>query len=344
MSDPTGTPGLHDEAIRKTKTEPTRREPFVVHWLFWGRDGLRSFWGILLFYLLRELITAAVNPALTRIFHPTAHDAGVFVPRSLFTFEGSALVAVAAATWLMAWIERRRVAVYGFNRVCSMVRFFAGALWGVVTLSLLVFVLRVSGLLVFDARLLHGSEILRYGSIWLAGFLLVGLVEEASFRGYLQFTLTRGLRGALQLLNIEALSAGKLDAIAFWTSAFVLSFGFGLVHTTNSGESPLGLVVAGLIGLVFCLSLWKTGSLWWAIGFHATWDWAESFLYGVADSGTMVRGHLFATHPVGSPILSGGLTGPEGSAAALFIVLLIAGIIWMTLPRRGKGPAGLSVD
>jgi hypothetical protein len=72
-------------------------------------------------------------------------------------------------------------------------------------------------------------------------------------------------------------------------------------------------VAAGLAGLVFCFALYRTGSLWWAIGIHAAWDWSQSFLYGVADSGLMAEGHLFATHPVGKPILSGGLTGPEGS-------------------------------
>jgi hypothetical protein len=89
----------------------------------------------------------------------------------------------------------------------------------------------------------------------------------------------------------------------------------------------------GLIGLVFCLALWRTGSLWWAIGFHAAWDWAQSFLYGVADSGTIAQGRLFAAHPLGRPILSGGLTGPEGSAFILPIVLLSAGAILLTAPR-----------
>jgi len=94
---------------------------------------------------------------------------------------------------------------------------------------------------------------------------------------------------------------------------------------------------AGLIGLAFCLSIWRTGSLWWAIGFHAAWDWAQSFLYGVADSGILVQGRLFATHPVGRPVLSGGLTGPEGSVFILPTVALAAVVIQLTLPRTNRG-------
>ena len=89
--------------------------------------------------------------------------------------------------------------------------------------------------------------------------------------------------------------------------------------------------------MVFCFSLWRTGSLWWAIGFHTSWDWSQSFLYGVADSGTMVQHHLLATHPVGKPILSGGATGPEGSIFIIAILALISLIILFTLPRTHGG-------
>ena len=123
-------------------------------------------------------------------------------------------------------------------------------------------------------------------------------------------------------------------ALGFWTAALVFSILFGLGHGKNPGESPIGLLSAGLAAMVFCLSLWRTGSLWWAIGFHASWDWAQSFLYGVADSGIMVQHHLLSTHPIGKPILSGGATGPEGS---IFILAIMVLIILFTLPRSGEG-------
>jgi hypothetical protein len=74
--------------------------------------------------------------------------------------------------------------------------------------------------------------------------------------------------------------------------------------------------------------------LWWAIGFHASWDWAQSYLYGVADSGTMVNNHLLLTHPTGRPLMSGGFTGPEGSIYVLAVLLLVTIIVFLTLPKR----------
>jgi hypothetical protein len=161
---------------------------------------------------------------------------------------------------------------------------------------------------------------------------LVALAEEVFLRGYLQFTATRALSALYRWLG-----ASHANVLGFWTAAAILSFVFGFGHSSNGGESPLGLLAAGLVGLVFCLSLWRTGSLWWAIGFHAAWDWAQSFLFGVADSGLIVRGRLFATHPVGRPFLSGGLTGPEGSIYILPAVLLVAVVILLTLPQTHRG-------
>ncbi len=124
------------------------------------------------------------------------------------------------------------------------------------------------------------------------------------------------------------------EALGFWTAALLFSILFGLGHTGNPGESPIGEVCAGAAGLLFCFSLWRTGSLWWAIGFHTAWDWSQSFLYGVADSGLMVQHHLLATHPAGKPILSGGSTGPEGSVFVIVVMLIAVIIIVTTLPRR----------
>jgi len=325
-------------------TDPAPPAHFTAVDIFFGADGLRAPWGILLFHILRiGLLAYCAFPFLTRLF-PGMSGATLFSkPASMLTYEGTGLLAVAAATWLLAKIERRPVSAFGLGGRHRVRNFVAGLAWGVALLSLLVFSLRAAGLLVFDGRLLSGRNEFRYGAIWLAGFLFVGMFEEYLFRGYLQFTLTRLIRDIVGWFRaMGSQSSGtriapghtpRLDAISFWIAALLLSCYFSLDHTANSGESPLGLVAVVLIGLVFCLSLWRTGSLWWAIGFHASWDWAQSFLYGVADSGGMVEGRLYATHPVGRPILSGGLTGPEGSFFIVPIVALIAAVVLLTLPR-----------
>ncbi|MGA2695995.1 MAG: type II CAAX endopeptidase family protein [Terriglobales bacterium] len=306
--------------------------PSFLNWVFFGPDGLRAGWGLLAFVAIFAVLAFSINFTLRRLGVPRTNPAAEMSPLLGILGEGGSFLLILLVTWIMSRIERRPQSVYGLGGNRKWPHFLAGIGWGFVCLSLLVGALLYAGFLVIDKRLLFGGELLRYAIVWFVGFLFVGLVEEYLTRGYVQYTLTRGLAGLYRHVFQTKHSA----ALGFWTSAIVFSFLFGLGHSSNPGESPLGLVSAGLAGVVFCLSLWRTGSLWWAIGFHASWDWSQSFLYGVADSGLMVQHHLFATHPVGKPILSGGATGPEGSSFILGIFVLIALIIFFTLPR-GQG-------
>lgn len=299
-----------------------------------GPDGLRAGWGLLIFIAIFAALSFSINFTLRRLGVPRPNPAAELSPWFGILGEGATFLLAYFVTWIMSKIEHRPQAIYGLADDRKLPRFLTGLGWGFVCLSVLVGTLIQAGFLIVDQRLLFAGDIFRYGAVWLIGFLMVGLVEEYLTRGYVQYTLTRGLAGLYKRMFKTDHSA----ALGFWTSAIAFSFLFGLGHSSNPGESPIGLVSAGLAGLVFCLSLWRTGSLWWAIGFHTSWDWSQSFLYGVADSGLMVQHHLFATHPVGRPILSGGATGPEGSSFIFGIFALIVLIIFFTLPR-GKGYA-----
>jgi uncharacterized protein len=309
-----------------TPTKPPR-----LRHVFIGTQGLRAGWGLLIFIALMFALLKGVS-ALGNLLHLFPQERAVdkeIAPSFAFFGELPPFLAALFVTWIMSKIEKRPASVYGLGGERRLPNFFAGLAWGVSCLSLLVLILWKAGLLVFDGRLLFGAGALRFGAIWLLAFLVVGLLEEYLNRGYLLFTLARGVAGIYSWL----FKLRHSKALGFWTAALLISILFGLGHGKNPGESPIGLLSASLGSLVFCLSLWRTGSLWWAIGFHASWDWAQSFLYGVADSGLMVQHHLLATHPLGKPLLSGGTTGPEGSIVVLPILALISCVILFTLPR-----------
>ena len=97
----------------------------------------------------------------------------------------------------------------------------------------------------------------------------------------------------------------------------------------------MGLSGAALIGLFFCLTLRRTGNLWFAVGFHASWDWGESFLYSVPDSGEKAPGHLLSSSFHGSPWLTGGSVGPEGSVF-LFLVIALVFVAFDRIYRQAK--------
>lgn len=224
------------------------------------------------------------------------------------------VVLVFLATLVMARIEKRSVLSYGFTDSRKLLRLASGAVWGFLSLSLLVAVLWQGGFFVFDGRALSGVAAWKYGLTWALLFTLVGISEEALTRGYLQYTLTQGL--------------------GFWWSALLLSMVFMLLHAFLAHESPLGLFSVGALGMAFCLSLWYTKSLFWAVGFHAGWDWAQSYFYGTPNSGMLIQNHLLKTHAVGNPKWSGGATGPEGSLLAVLLPILMTVGIWLWWRKR----------
>jgi uncharacterized protein len=307
-------------------------EPRLVHRIFFGDEGLRAGWGILLFVLLclgSYYTVSHLHLLPSRPDTTPAQSSPELPPVSSIVSEGIILLLVSLATLILSRIERRPIGVYGLGGSGRLRLLLYGLFWGLVLLSLLVLVLWLAHLLVFDRLLLAPIEIFRYAAVWAFGFLIVALFEETFLRGYLQFTLTRGLAALYRPFTAPK----QAGTFGFWTAALVLCSIFGFGHSNNPGESPFGLLAVGLFGLTFIFSLWRTGSLWWAIGAHTSWNWAQSFLYGVGDSGNMIRYHLLASHPVGQPLLSGGTTGPEGSVFVLPTLALLAVAAFFAVPR-----------
>jgi membrane protease YdiL (CAAX protease family) len=281
--------------------------------IFVGGRGLRTGWSVLLFLLLAFGLCFGSLTALRAITHLHRRQTAI-APLPDLLQETTLLAGLFLATLIMAGIERRSVFSYGFQDDHRLARLAGGTIVGFLLISGLVGLLWITGSLAFDGIATHGLLAWKYAALWMAVFLVVGFFEEGLLRGYLQYALARGL--------------------TFWGAAVILSVLFGLLHVGNHGESPIGVLNAMLVGLVFCLGLRLTGSLWWVVGAHAGIGFAEGYFYGVPDSGLTMEGHLFTTHPIGDGFWSGGSAGPEGSVYALIPLALLAGGIWLRWGAR----------
>ncbi len=328
--------------------ESNSRHPRTI---FFGPFGLRAGWSLLIYFVLLGAIigglflighahhvhrehAAAVaaakagKPAPPPKPSPFKQEDGKPMPMAyMISGEFAMFGLFFFVSWLMARIEHRKLSAFGLGGSHRLSRFLIGAFWGIAAISLLILVLHSFHYLVFDTRLDHGRSILIWGAAQLIGFLFVGLAEEYIMRGYLQFTLTRGFVGIGNLIAPQ-----HARTIAFWIASVFTSALFLFAHTHNAGENWLGLFQVFLAGVVFVVALWRTGSLWWGIGFHMAWDWGQSFLYGVPDSGGLMQGRLFATHSAGNPLFSGGTVGPEGSVLCIPIFLLAIAVLFLTHP------------
>jgi membrane protease YdiL (CAAX protease family) len=282
-----------------------------VHTVFVGPDGLRAGWRVLVYVFL-----VAVLFLISQVILGSLRGLGflrlMFLDKVLFVLE------VALPAMFMAQMEQRPFGAYGLAPRGLLGRnFWLGLLWGIGAISFLILLLNLVGAYDHGGFALHGRRLAEFAIFWSAFFLLVGLSEEFLLRGYAQFTLT--------------------EAVGFWPAAVVLSLMFGGIHTGNQGESAMGILGAAAIGFFFCLTLRRTGNLWFAVGFHASWDWGESYLYSVPDSGSIAPGHLLHSSLHGSGWITGGTVGPEGSAL-LFVVMILTWIAFDRVYREAKYP------
>jgi membrane protease YdiL (CAAX protease family) len=275
-----------------------------VQKIFIGQDGLRPVWR-LAFYLITFRVLRFCLGAFIYYAWP---DTGTLRLQAAVEL-GLAIVAIVPAL-AMSRIEHRPCKCYGLPlRQAFGKMFWFGALWGFGSITILLLALHGANAFDFGGLALHGARAVKFAVFWGAFFLIVGFYEEFLTRGYTQFTLTQ--------------SAG------FWPAAVLLSAGFGVLHLENPGESWVGILGAVLIGFFFCLTLRRTGNLWFAIGFHTSWDWGESYFYSVPDSGGMAPGHLLHSSFHGPNWLTGGSVGPEGSVF-LFVLLIL---LWVVFDR-----------
>jgi hypothetical protein len=268
---------------------------------------------------LRLLLWAGISfipPFLLAMLrrHPATDHDGVLTVGSELPFKAVCAFFVFLATWVVSRVEKRSLADYGMpvHRAFGG-KFWEGSVWGFAMLSAVLLVLAPSGHFRIDSAALTGSAALHWGLAWGATFLAVSWYEEFTFRGYWLFFMASRLR--------------------FWPAALFLSGMFGVAHLGNHGENLIGIVHVVGTGLLFCLMIRRTGNLWFAAGYHAAWDWAESFFYGTPDSGLLSVGRYLNSSAQGPNWLTGGSAGPEGSVIAIVALAVCALLIHLRFPK-----------
>lgn len=295
---------------------PPQLHRATLYEMFAGEHGLRAGWRlasyvavVVLLTFLSGLIASLIPPILR---NPSGLTALYFQEIAGFTVVGVAAV-------FMAWLEHRPPGTYGLPlRSAFGAKFWIGVIFGAAEISLLVGTIALLGGYSFGPVVLKPGDLLRWALVWMVFFVFVGLFEEFLFRGYTQFTLA--------------------DGIGFWPAAILLSIAFGAIHLRNPGEGWLGVASVAATGLLFALVLRRTGNLWMAVGWHASFDFGETFLFSVPNSGARLPGHLSAAALHGPAWLTGGAPGPEASLIS-FIILGIAAVVVHKLYPHSSAPS-----
>src|ERR1700681_1986406 len=246
--------------------DSSNNSPHGLSKIFLNEQGLRAGWRLLLYVVIMVVFFLGLKMLLMQFYRSTP---GKFSFESLLYSEMIGFISAFGAAVLMSFLEHRPVGAYGLPVRQAFGKFFwQGVLLGFLEISAVIGLIYAFGGYSFGALALHGPQIVRWAVLWGLCLTFVGLFEEFLFRGYTLFTLSSG--------------------VGFWPAAILLSLLFAAVHLQNSGEGLVGVAGVFVVGLLWCFTVRRTGSLVVAVGGQAAFDFGETFLYSVPDSGMVL--------------------------------------------------------
>ncbi len=221
------------------------------------------------------------------------------------------------AIWIFRlWIDRRPFRDLGFQFARGWWREFAAGFGFVIIAWGAIFglALAIGGtvLMGFVWNDTSWSVILRELGVALLFNLMVGVTEEADARGYMLQNLAEGIR--------------------FMPAIVVSSFYFAVLHRLNPGAGLLSTVGIFVAGVLLAMGYYATRRLWFPIGMHAAWNFAEGPLFGFPVSGLNMGG-LLQLNVSGPEWLMGGAFGPEAGAVAIGVEVAMIGLLMVWKQR-----------
>jgi membrane protease YdiL (CAAX protease family) len=285
-----------------------------------GPDGkLRPIWRAGLYYTIG---TWAVFPLLDQsfAFFARAMHLGTGLTAGNVGFgELRNFADALICTGAFALYERRHVDSYGLpvNRILSR-ETFEGAAAGVVMAGAVASGMVILGGMQIRGLAVSGGALARSALQWLGANISVGIAEEFWFRSYLQQTLWK--------------------SIGFWSSAAVIALIFAAEHYFfKQGENLWDVITLVSLSLLLSYSMLRTGTLWFAAGFHAAFDYMQLFVIGTPNGAQYPAGRLLDAPFDGPPWLTGGALGTEAS----FLMYPAIALLWLYVRRRYRAYAPL---
>jgi membrane protease YdiL (CAAX protease family) len=115
-----------------------------------------------------------------------------------------------------------------------------------------------------------------------------------------------------------------------WRAAAGTGLAFGLMHWGNLGATWLAVFNVALVGVWLAFTVFRTGSMWMAVGFHFIWDLLQFAFWGEPLSGAAGRASVFTRLPSADALWTGGDFGPEAGLpnTVMMAALILLFALW----------------
>lgn len=120
-----------------------------------------------------------------------------------------------------------------------------------------------------------------------------------------------------------------------WVALAVSAAIFGVVHGANPGATWVStLAIALEAGILLAAAFVIARNLWFPIGLHFAWNFAEGPIFGTQVSGHDFGANVVTARVTGPPLLTGGSFGPEAGLCAIVTCLVVAIVLLVYAARR----------
>lgn len=132
----------------------------------------------------------------------------------------------------------------------------------------------------------------------------------------------------IQSFQEELLTRGLLQRVikdkwGVTPSIIIPSLFFAVLHLANDGIHVVAVLNLFLVGILFALMVYATGSLWYAAAAHGAWNYVQGVIFGQQISGIDLGGSLLRFDVISNnTLINGGAFGPEGSIIVTLILSL----------------------
>ena len=121
-----------------------------------------------------------------------------------------------------------------------------------------------------------------------------------------------------------------------WFAILLNALVFAYMHKDNPGFTLTAATQIFLVGFIFSLMVYYYNNLWGAMAFHAAWNFSQSIVFGLPNSGIVSEYSVFTLEAASARngFFYNVNFGVEGSIGACLILAVVAiAIIWI---NRGR--------
>jgi uncharacterized protein len=285
----------------------TRTLPQRILTLFVADGRVRPIWRAVIYFTIG---TWALMPLSDRLYPLLQHAFRIgpgLTAANIALGETELFVVALVCTGILGVYERRRADSYGLPVTRALgAHTWEGAACGVIAAGGVALGMLSLGGMRIEGVATTGSALVLSGFAWLGANICIGVAEEYWYRSYLLQTLWKSL--------------------AFWPAAIVVALIFTADHYFyKSGENIWDVITLISLSLFASYSVLRTGTLWFAVGFHVAYDFMQLFIIGTPNGSRLPVGRLLAVTFQGPEWLTGGALGTEAS----FLMYPMIALLWL---------------